>query len=265
MLDVDFFKDQIFQMKDHLIYLTFYFQGEPYLHDQFLEMVSYASSQNVYTSTSTNAHFLNDALARDTVQSGLDNLIVSIDGTTQETYEAYRIGGKLEKVLDGTRKVVEWKKKLKSKTPNVIFQYLVVSHNEHQISDARQLAKEIGVNEIQFKTAQIYDYEEGNELIPNIQKYSRYQKNQVGKYELKNQLHSRCWKMWHSCVVTWNGQVVPCCFDKDANHSMGDLKDSSLQDIWYSKKYNDFRKSILKSRSEIDICKNCSEGLQVFG
>lgn len=264
MLDQDFFKDKIDELKEHIIYLTFYFQGEPYLHTGFLEMAKYASENKIYTATSTNAHYLNDENARKTVESGLDRLIISIDGTSQETYQAYRIGGSLDKVIEGTKNLMHWKKKLKSSTPHVIFQFLVVKQNEHQLEEVTKLTQEMGVDELQFKTAQIYDFENGSPLIPENPKYSRYRQNTSGKYELKNPLHNQCWKMWHSCVVTWDGKVVPCCFDKDASHVMGDLNRDTFKEVWENKRYKTFRKSILKSRSEIDICKNCSEGLEVF-
>jgi len=80
-------------------------------------------------------------------------LIISIDGTTQETYSSYRIGGNLEKVIEGAKNIVKWKKELKSKTPHIIFQFLVVKPNEHQIEDVKRLGKEIGVDEVRFKTA----------------------------------------------------------------------------------------------------------------
>ncbi|PJC62411.1 MAG: radical SAM protein, partial [Flavobacteriales bacterium CG_4_9_14_0_2_um_filter_32_27] len=122
----------------------------------------------------TNAHFLTDEMAKKTILSGLDRLIISIDGITQEVYENYRIHGKLDKVLEGTKNILKWKKELKSNTPYVIFQFLVVKPNEHQIEDAKVLADELGVDEIRFKTAQVYDYENGNPLLPTIEKYSRY-------------------------------------------------------------------------------------------
>src|SRR5436189_2825797 len=128
MLDKKFFEGMIDELAPHLLYLIFYFQGEPYLNPAFLDMVQYASSKNIYTATSTNAHYLDDENARRTIESGLDRLIISIDGTTQETYEQYRIGGSLDKVLEGARNIIHWKKKLRSKTPHVIFQFLVVRH-----------------------------------------------------------------------------------------------------------------------------------------
>ncbi len=264
MLDKIFFKKIIDQVADHVLYLTFYFQGEPFLNPDFLEMIKYASSKRIFTSTSTNAHFLNDETARKVIESGLDKLIISIDGTTQETYEQYRIGGTLEKVLEGAKRVVDWKRKLKSSTPHIVFQFLVVRHNEHETETVKQIAEEIGVDEVVFKTAQVYNYEQGSDLIPENEKYSRYRKNKNGSWSIKNKLLNHCWKMWHSCVITWDGKIVPCCFDKDASHVMGNLQEKSFSEIWRSESYQNFRQSLLKSRSQIDICKNCTEGTSVF-
>src|SRR6187551_2001259 len=186
MLQKDFFRTTIDEIHKELLYLIFYFQGEPYLNPDFLEMVKYASSKGIYTATSTNAHYLNDEKAKRTVESGLDRLIISIDGTTQDVYKQYRVGGNLDKVLQGARNIIKWKKELKSKTPFVFFQFLVVKPNEHQVADIKKLAKEIGVDQVRFKTAQVYDYEnDPNHLIPTTEKYSRYKKDKNGNMSIK--------------------------------------------------------------------------------
>lgn len=263
MLEKGLYEKVINELAPALSYLIFYFQGEPYLHPQLLDMVTYASKRKIYTATSTNAHYLNDKAARKTVESGLDRLIISIDGTDQETYAAYRVGGKLSKVIEGTQNIIRWKRELKSATPHVIFQFLVVRPNEHQIDDVYRMADELGVDEVALKTAQIYDYKNGSDLIPLNEKYARYKKGKKG-YEIKNNLLNHCWKMWHSCVITWDGKVVPCCFDKDAHFVLGDLNENTFQEIWQSQKYANFRQSLLKSRSEIEICQNCTEGTKVW-
>ena len=136
-LKQDFYQKVIDQTYKKSYYLNFYFQGEPFINPNFLEMVSYANYKKMYTATSTNAHFLSDKNAKKTVESGLSRLTISIDGTTQETYESYRKNGNLDKVIEGTKNVIKWKKELKSKTPYIIFQFLVVKPNEHQIEDAK--------------------------------------------------------------------------------------------------------------------------------
>ncbi|MFN0035740.1 MAG: radical SAM/SPASM domain-containing protein [Saprospiraceae bacterium] len=263
-LKEDFFRRAIEELHRELLYLIFYFQGEPYINPKFLDMVKFAHSKKIFTITSTNGHFLDDDNARRTVESGLDRLIISVDGTTQETYEQYRIGGKLDTVLQGARNMVKWKKRLKSRSPHLIFQFLVVRPNEHQIPEIRRLAREIGVDEVKLKTAQVYDYQHGNPLIPTIDRYARYRQMPNGDWRVKHALTPHCWKLWHACVVTWDGIVVPCCFDKDAQHRLGDLKTTPFRTLWHSSAYYDFRRAILRGRDQIDICQNCSEGCTVW-
>jgi radical SAM protein with 4Fe4S-binding SPASM domain len=264
MLSMDNFTSVINQLYKRVTHLTFYFQGEPYLNPQFLPMVSYAAQKKRYTITSTNAHYLNDANAKATVESGLSKLIISLDGVSQEVYEHYRVGGNVNKVLEGAANVIKWRKQLGSSTPQIVFQYLVVQPNEHEMELATQLTKTMGVDDILFKTAQVYDYENGNVLIPTNEHYSRYYKGTDGKWKIKNALQNHCWKLWNSCVITWDGKVVPCCFDKDAKYTMGNARAQSFKEIWHSAPYTKFRTQVLLSRQNIDICANCSEGSFVW-
>lgn len=263
-MNIELFDKFLTESSDFLIYLYFYFQGEPYLHPKFLEMVKMAKKKNIYTVTSTNAHFLTERKAEQTVESGLDRILISLDGTTQEVYENYRINGSLNKVKKGIENLVKAKKELNSSNPYIILQFLVVKPNEHQIEEVKLLGKQLGVNEVAFKTAQIYDFENGSDLTPTINKYSRYKKLENGKFAIKNKMKNQCWKLWHSNIVTWDGTITPCCFDKDAQHAMGNINSESIEDIWQNNNYKKFRKQILKNRKAIDICKNCSEGLTVF-
>ncbi len=264
MLETKFYTSVLDQLHRDSLYVIFYFQGEPYLNPDFLQMVRYANSKKMYSATSTNAHYLNDDVAKKTVESGLDRLIISIDGTTQEVYEQYRIGGQLTKVLEGAKNIIKWKKELRSKTPYVVFQFLVVAPNEHQLADIKKLAADIGVDDIAFKTAQINDYQNGNSLIPANTEFSRYKKLPDGSFAPKNKLLNHCWKVWQSAVITWDGKVVPCCFDKDAQHQIGNLSNESFESVWKGNSFRNFRQSLLKSRKEIDICKNCSEGGKIW-
>lgn len=252
------------QIKSSVHTLNFYFQGEPYLHPEFLELVKMTLPYNIYTSTSTNAHYLTAETAKATVDSGLKRLIISVDGTTQETYSQYRVGGQLDKVISGTRAMVEAKRQSGSTTPHIVWQFVVFQPNEHQVDEVKKLGKELGVDEVTIKTAQIYDFENGHNLIPTAGKYARYRKNADGNYEIKNQLLNQCWRMWQSSVITWDGKMVPCCFDKDAHYRLGDLKINSLKEVWHSNAYQKFRQAILIGRKEIDICKNCTEGTKVW-
>jgi radical SAM protein with 4Fe4S-binding SPASM domain len=263
-LDLELHKEMLSQVKKSVFYINYYFQGEPFLHPQFLDLIREAKKAKIYTATSTNAHFISKEKAEEIVKSGLDRLIISIDGMTQATYEQYRVHGQLEKVIEGSKYLVEAKKELKSKTPHLIFQFLAVKPNEHEIPAVFSLANELEIDEVRIKTAQFYNYEDGNALMPTNEKYSRYKRTSSGKYMLKGDPGNHCWRMWSGSVLTWDGKVVPCCFDKDAQHSMGSLEKQSFQEIWRTEKYRNFRQAILSNRKEIDICSNCSEGTKVW-
>ena len=254
----------LLEVRKHVFYINYYFQGEPFLNPDFLEFIRQATKLNIYTATSTNAHFINKEKAIEIVNSGLKRLIISVDGTSQQTYENYRVNGKLEKVFAASQHLVDAKKELKSATPHLIFQFLAVKPNEHQIPEIYELAKKIGIDEVRIKTAQFYEYKNGNALMPENENYARYRKNPDGTYSLKYKLFNHCWRMWSGSVVTWDGKIVPCCFDKDATHVLGDFNQNSFKSIWNSASYTQFRKAVLSKRSKIEICTNCTEGAKVW-
>jgi MoaA/NifB/PqqE/SkfB family radical SAM enzyme len=247
-----------------VFYINYYFQGEPFLNKDFLSLIIQAKQKGIFTSTSTNAHFIDTQKAEEIVLSGLDQLIISIDGLTQTTYEAYRKNGQLQKVLDATQHLIAAKRKYKSQTPYLIFQLLAVRANEHEIPAIHRLGKTLLVDEVRIKTAQLYDYKHGHPLMPSNEKYARYRLKKDGTYDLKHKTGNHCWRMWGGLVLTWDERVVPCCFDKDARHQLGILTNESLMHIWQGQAYRQFRKQLFANRQEIDICRNCSEGAKVW-
>lgn len=263
-LDLNLHQKMLNQVSKTVFYINYYFQGEPFLHPQFLDLIRQAKKHKIYTATSTNAHFIDEKKAKEIIDSGLDRLIISMDGLTQETYENYRVHGNLEKVIAATKFLVAAKKEKNSATPHLIFQFLAVKPNEHEIPAVFTLGKEMGIDEVRIKTAQLYAYKNGNSLMPENENYSRYTLQSDGTYALKHKTGNHCWRMWSGSVLTWDGKVVPCCFDKDAQHVLGSLENTDFKTIWNAKKYRDFRQSILTGRNQIDICKNCSEGAKVW-
>ncbi|AWW30612.1 radical SAM protein [Echinicola strongylocentroti] len=259
MLDKNLYQKIIEQSAHHLAYLHLYFQGEPFLHPGFLDLVKYADEKGIFTATSTNAHFLNEKTVPKILSSGLKHLIVSVDGASQGVYEQYRIGGNLERVKKGVQLLIAERNAAGKQFPQVIFQFLVTGKNEHELPDIQRLSASLQVDELQLKTAQIYDFENGSDLIPKDLQYSRYLPKGNGKWQLKKPIRNKCWRMWQGAVITWDGDMVPCCFDKDANHKMGSLVKVPLNQIWHNTMYRTFRKQLLKDRTQIAICKNCSE------
>ncbi len=259
-MSFDLFRKNIDEIGKNLISLLLYFQGEPFLYKNLPQMVKYAHERKIFTYTSTNGHYLLDSLLLESlIKSGLDHLVVSVDGMTQDVYEKYRRGGNLQKVLDGIDNLIFLKEKNRSATPTIEVQMVVTAENEHQTDDFLRFFKDKKVQKVSLKSAQIYDFENGNPLIPKNAQFSRYEKCDDGKYKLKSSLRNCCWKQWSSAVVTASGDLVPCCFDKNAEHKFGNVSTENLLSLWKNSVSHNFRKTILHQRKSIDICCNCSE------
>jgi len=264
-MDIELFNKILDETGLYLTFLTLYFQGEPFLNKRLFEMIKRAVEKNIYTATSTNGHFLTTENVKGIIKSGLDRLIISVDGTTQAVYEKYRVGGDLKTVISGIEEIVKLKRKLHSSKPFVIISFLALRTNEHQIEDIKELGKKLGVNKVVIKTAQVKDMSCRNDLVPAGEKLTRY-KFVDGHYELKRKLANRCRRVWSSPVITFNGHIVivPCCFDKNAEHSMGKITVNNFKNIWFGDCFRDFRKRILKERKVINICRNCTSGQKIF-
>ncbi len=251
-------------MGDDIFFLLLYHQGEPYLNPHFLDFVRLAKEKNIYCTTSTNGHYFDEQTIRATIESGLDSMIVSLDGVTQETYERYRVHGKLEKVLEGTRRFMEIKKEMKSRTPLIALQFLVMKHNEHELPAIRELAKELGVDRLLIKTIEVHTPQEAREWLPTNEKYRRYHfdgQNLV----VKNAEKKSCPRPWLSTLINWDGGVVPCCFDKNGDYEMGNILEiEQLEEIWQNEKFRRFRHRLNTNRKSIPMCRNCNQGLGSF-
>lgn len=243
------------KISPYALHINFYLQGEPFLNSLLIKMIKKSSKQGIFTSTSTNAQVISLEMAREIVKSGLNHLIVSIDGATQSSYEKYRVGGDLQKALQAIENINKAKKELNKTFPKIEMQTLIFSHNENEIEEIKRLAKQLNVDKQTFKTAQIYHYEEGNELMPQKEEFSRYQK--IGqKYVRKGQTPRVCRSLHSSLAITVEGDVIPCVFDKNAEFAFGNLLQSSLKEIWNSSVAKQFRKN--KTLQKMTICDNCA-------
>lgn len=256
-IDVSLFKKIIDENFQFLLNCFIYFQGEPFLLKEIFELINYANRKKIFLSTSTNGHFFDDKYAENTVLSGIDKLIVSLDGCNQEIYQKYRVGGDFEKVVMGIEKLIFYKKIHKMKNPVVVIQFLVTSFNEFQMDDIKKLSSKLKADKLEYKSLQINDFENNYWLLPKNKKYRRY-KFENGKLKLKNKLKNKCWRLWNSVVITWDGKVLPCCFDKNAEYILGDINTDTLNNIIHSKSAENFRQMVLSNRKSINICRNCT-------
>ncbi len=257
-IDEQLFRKIIDQVSPYLLNLFLYFQGEPFLHKSILDMIKYAEGKNIFTGLSTNGQLLTEQTAIDLVKSGLSFIIISMDGLDQKTYEKYRKGGSLAKVQESIINIQKAKKLLKSTSPYIEIQFLVLRHNEQQIKDFLQFCRKSKGISCKLKSAQIENFSTADLYIPQNKKYSRYYFAD-SSWHLKKKIKNHCWRLWNSAVITWDGQVVPCCYDKNAKYAFGNVKDKNLRELIKNQDFKRFAKTILTDRSQIDICRNCNE------
>jgi radical SAM protein with 4Fe4S-binding SPASM domain len=256
-MDIKLFEKITDELKPFLYNINLYFQGEPMLHPRFFNFLEI--SKGIKTTVSTNGHFLSQENAEKLTRSGLYKIIVSLDGMDRETYSLYRQGGEFEKVISGIHYVSEAIRDTKSSLKLEI-QFLVNRHNESQILWVRKFSKEVNAV-LRLKSMQVINNEHIDYWMPENEKFRRYKKKN-GNYSNKNDLNNNCLRSWLNPVVTSDGKVVPCCFDKNADHAMGDLNESSFREIWQGEKYRRFRNTLLNDRKSIEICRNCTSGLK---
>jgi radical SAM protein with 4Fe4S-binding SPASM domain len=261
-IDFELYKKIIDEVKSHVAYLMLNFQGESFLHSDLINMIEYANTRNIFVSISTNGHFIDKQGFGALIDSGLSELIVSLDGTTQEVYEQYRIGGTFNKVLENIKGLIKEKDIRKEVFPIVKLQFLVFRFNEHQMQAVKKLARELNVDALVFKSAQLYDLQniENRSLPIKNKKYSRYIADAAGgSIVLKKKNSGACFRLWSTSVITHDGRVVPCCFDKDAAYSLGKIYEDSFKNIWRGKKYHAFRKQAKTITKPPCICLNCDD------
>lgn len=259
-MDLTLLKKLVDEVSEYAFMLILWNQGEPFLNKDFIQMCEYAASKKIALLVSTNANILPNA--EKIVSSGIERLIISLDGATQDTYNKYRINGNLQTVIDNVRKIVAAKKKLKSSTPRIVWQFIVMKHNEHEVDEIKRLSSALEVDTLSLKTAQIYSKEDINTYLPTNPKYRRY-KVEGDNFELKYGVKNKCRRLWTQPVVNWDGEVAVCCFDKDNDFKIGNIKNKDLKELWKNKAFMKMRKTILTNRKSIPMCLNCGEGVSL--
>ena len=250
------FKKIIDELGPEIIHLRLWNWGEPLLNPEFYKMVEYAKKFKIFVNTSTNSFFLTKENAKKIVDSGLDELIVSLDGASEKTYRKYRKAGSFAKVIGAIKTLVEEKEKQETNLPRIKLQFIIMRHNEHEIKKILKIAKDLGVDELFFKTVGVMDInvkEDIKKYLPLNAEYSRY----LESGELKMQ-RNMCDYLWSEATINVDGSVVPCCRDAQNKYVLGNIFKQKFREIWNNKKYIEFRKQVLNNKNKILLCKGCS-------
>ncbi len=257
-MELELAKRVIDQIAPYAYRIELYNWGEPFLHPDIFAMIEYASQRRITVGLSSNLNYLNADLARRLVESGLSQLIVSIDGATQESYAAYRRGGKLNDVLQNLKMVVESKRALERQMPFIIWRMLIGKHNEHEVEVVRRMAYELGADG--FSTGMLLvdtqDPEQVKQWLPKDPAHTCYD---YSKPNLENVWD--CHELWEVMVINWDGGVAPCCWLHDPQFDFGNVANQTVREIWNGPYYVSARRAIVghtrKSSGMSTICQRC--------
>jgi MoaA/NifB/PqqE/SkfB family radical SAM enzyme len=254
LLELETFKLLIDEIGDVLNFAQFFEWGEPFLNPAIFDMIKYAKTRDIVVLSSTNGLcFPDEKSAGKLVASGLDCIVFAIDGTTQEVYEKYRAGGRLQDALDGLARVIEAKKADGGNGPIIHLRMVVNAFNEHQVEDFKALGRKMGVDLISVKTMDPGMCEVAKDLsfLPGNKRFRR----DIQKLGLSDET---CKKPWCTPTLYSDGSIVLCGMDALGKEALGKISpDVTFKKLWHSQKAKDFRKNIIEDANHYSFCRSC--------
>ena len=251
MMEVDLFKSVVDQVADYNGILWLHNLGEPLAHPRFDELIDYVKSAGLKCGISTNATLLNEDRSRRILSSGLDKIILCMDGITKETYEKMREGASFEQVTANIEAFLHRKRNAGRRTPEAIVQLIFMRETEPQVAEFRRrwsgLADKLLIK--RFST--------WAEQVDGIADLADPRHRYEPEHSLTERRHP-CAYLWRNVVVTANGDVIPCCVDYDARMVMGNVRDETLEEIWHGETFRKVREDHLAGRF-LETCATCKE------
>lgn len=252
-MKIEAFKEIIDKIHPHTGLMLLYYMGEPFLNPHIYDMIKYAKQFDVKMEICTNGQSVNPTKL---AEADPDEVIFVVGGTTQKIHEIYRKGGNLNKTLENARKAAQEKRKRHGKM-KIILDLIVMKHNVHQIADFPKLAERLKLDDFRLVAPCVRTYEQGVRYLPEDDQWWIYDRKAFeNNGVLKPRYRKPCYWIWHSYVILWNGDVVPCCGDVEGKYTMGNILKQDVKDIWNSKKYRQFRKRVI-NECNVDICRLC--------
>jgi radical SAM protein with 4Fe4S-binding SPASM domain len=249
-LDFNLFKKIIDEIKDFAFEVHLLHRGESLLHPDFFEMIKYAHRAKLTTKFHTNGTLLDEEKSYKLIESGLDQFSFSFDGFDKETYEKIRLGGDFQKTVGNIVQFLKIKKKLRSKKPHTIielihFPELYFNNIKEQKKRFSDNFKGLPLNKIEFREMHNWAGE--------------VRKNQKSKIKIQNsKFYSPCTFLWQALIIFWDGSVVPCTQDFHGYYTLGNVKESSIKEIWNNEKIVYLRKKLIAGEiNEFLTCSKC--------
>jgi radical SAM protein with 4Fe4S-binding SPASM domain len=235
------FKFIVDSLSDVLMGINLSLLGEPMLNPHLCEMIAYCRQKNVGTVFPTTLSVkLSEDQVEGIIKSGLDRMVVSIDGTTQEVYAKYRRGGNLNLAIRNASAIIAAKRAHRSRHPIMEFKFILFDHNRHQLEDANKLSRSMGFDKF------VVVHDNGSPVLTSTLDKARSCNLTANK---------ACFWPWSSIVIRWNGTVWPCC---TSHANMGNVFETPFSVIWNSERYQRLR-SFFGSHFYDEFSRACME------
>ncbi len=233
----ELFKKIIDQLQGKSEFVYLYGMGESMLHPQFFSLADYAVQSGLTTSLSTNITLLNEEKSRKLLESGIDFIVLPLDGAGKDSYESVRVGGKFEKNVERIKTLLRIKRELNAKA-YVDIQYIVLDE-----------ANQMGHVEDLFT-------EEEKSVVNMFRKKPVLKSPSITTEEINHQ--HPCYFLWSTMDISWDGRVSLCCMDYDTEVVFGDLSKTSIWEVWNSEEMADYRRMHKNLEySKMPICNKC--------
>ncbi len=262
-MPLEYYRQIIDDIGDTLLTLRLWHYGEPFLNGDIFDMIKYAKRKNIIVAISSNLSLLTEEKSKKLIQSGLDYLVVSFDGASNETYSLYHRRDYFDKVVNNIRTLIKLKKSLKSSLPFVELQFIIMKENEKEMEQVKNIARELGVDKLVYQRVYIdrldlkkfEGFNSNKDLLPTNKDFCLDMR--------KIRSANFCRIPWEETLIRYSGAVLPCAVDLSQKYEIGNLfqQDGYLgfRNLWNNYKYLNFRQQIIKDINKIDICFNCAQ------
>ncbi|MBE0460628.1 MAG: SPASM domain-containing protein [Candidatus Aminicenantes bacterium] len=242
-MEFDLYKKIIDESHNIVFDINLAHRGESLLHPQIIEMIDYAKQKNLFTRLHTNGSLLTEEMSQKIIASRLDHLSFSFDGYNKEQYEKIRIGGDFNKTVNNIVRFLEIKRKSHAKKPTTAIEVISFSPSKKE-----KLAYEKKIFLSRFKDLTLDSF-----VIKNLHNWGGELKKSHPQKK-----YSVCTFPWNALTIFWDGSVLPCTQDFFGHYLLGNVKDSSLMEIWNGEPMIELRRKLAKREiSDLEICSKC--------
>lgn len=238
-MDFKTLKKIIDESRNYAEFVDFSFDGEALMHPQVFDFIRYCKKNKLLVGTSTNGISLTKEVSKKLLESGIDCIVLSLDAATGKTYKLIKNVDKFDEVLQNISYLLQIKKRMKN-PPYIIAQFVESKLNKNEKGRFIKMWKNSGVDDIRIKPCFTF----GSDL------------GVIDSLKIRNKSCHIPWRLFH---VYWDGTVVLCCLDLLGETPIGNIKENSIDEIWNSKRMQNFRKLLARGKaSNISICRMCN-------